>query len=199
MCIFICAFISILNGAIKLLYDLASGQISIEFHNQSVCSCIYGKVGGGVVLFQIFVSLKWLLILFGRHARICVKGWEQEPFLSSDRDEDLLFHSRAPHILNILSWRKVGKKNKKHSRNIKFSLSFTLLPEAGLKTWEVHSPHAEEKTILLPGWRVIGKNPNKQDLQSLPQFAPLPLHSLFHHISTQLATLNQIQHKNVQG
>lgn len=74
MCIFICAFISILNGAIKLLYDLASGQISIEFHNQSLCSCIYGKVGGGVVLFQIFVSLKWLLILFGRHARIHVKG-----------------------------------------------------------------------------------------------------------------------------
>lgn len=109
MCIFICAFISILNGAIKLLYDLASGQISIEFHNQSLCSCIYGKVGGGVVLFQIFVSPKWLLILFGRQARVHVKGWEQEWFLSSDRDQDLLFHNRVSHILKILTWRKVKK------------------------------------------------------------------------------------------
>ena len=74
MCIFICAFISILNGAVKLLYDLASGQISIEFHNQSLRSCIYGKVVGGVVSFQMFVSPKWLLILSEKDVRIHVKG-----------------------------------------------------------------------------------------------------------------------------
>lgn len=97
MCIFICAFIPILNGAVKLLYDLASGQISIEFHNQSLCSCIYGKVGGGVVFFQIFVSPRRLLTPSENNARGHVKGQEHQ-FLPSGGNQDSQPHSTAPHI-----------------------------------------------------------------------------------------------------
>lgn len=44
----------------------------------------------------------------------------------------------------------------------------------------------------------MGENPNKQALLSVPQFATLTSYSLFYHISKQLPTLHQAQHKNMQ-
>lgn len=196
ICIFICTFISILNAAVKLLYDLAWGQISIEFHNQSLCSCIYGKVGGGVVLFQIFVSPKWLLILFGRHPRIHVKGWGQKLFLPRVRAGLTIPKCGTTHT----QYFKL-KGCEKNSRSIKLSLTFPLpfsLKQV-LRCERCTLYSHRKRTSLLPRWRVMGKKPNKQDLLSFPQFATLPFYSQFYHISIHQPTLHQTQHKNVQG
>lgn len=69
---------------------------------------IYGTVGGGVALFQIFVWPKWLLTLSGKAAGIQAKGRDEEPCPSPDGVQD----TWPQHLgmYGIFAAERVGKK-----------------------------------------------------------------------------------------